>query len=148
MLAGLFAASKLSEIDIGVRPFMADEPITRHFFNGFIRLHLLYHAAKEPVYGAEIAEELVRHGYRLSPGTLYPTLRQLEELGYLRSHLKVIDGRQRKYYRATLAGRKVLAEARDKLQELVAEILEDQDQPFQAIRQKRCDPRSGSRKRT
>jgi DNA-binding PadR family transcriptional regulator len=127
---------------------MADEPITRHFFNGFIRLHLLYHAAKEPVYGAEIAEELVRHGYRLSPGTLYPTLRQLEELGYLRSHPRVIEGRRRMYYRATQAGRKVLAEARDKLQELVAEILEDHDQPFQTIRQKRRDSRSQSKRRT
>jgi len=32
--------------------------------------------------GAEITEELVRHGYRLSQGTLYPTLHMLEELGY------------------------------------------------------------------
>ncbi len=51
---------------------MANDPVTRHFFNGFIRLHILYHAAKEPIYGAEITEELVRHGYRLSQGTLYP----------------------------------------------------------------------------
>ena len=51
---------------------MSDQVITRHFFNGFIRLHVLYHAVKEPVYGAEIAEELIRHGYRISQGTLYP----------------------------------------------------------------------------
>ena len=62
---------------------MANDPVTRHFFNGFIRLHVLYHAAKEPVYGAEITEELVRHGYRISQGTLYPTLHLLEQLGYL-----------------------------------------------------------------
>src|SRR6516165_9861055 len=113
---------------------MADDPVTRHFFHGFIRLHILYHAAKEPTYGAEITEELVRHGYRLSQGTLYPTLHQLEGLGYLRSRTEVVQGRRRKYYRATPAGRKVLAEARDKLLELVAEVIEDQDQPFQAIR--------------
>ncbi len=116
---------------------MAEDPVTRHFFNGFIRLHVLYHAAKEPVYGAEIAEELVRHGYRLSQGTLYPTLHLLEALGYLRSRPVVEGGRRRKYYRATPAGRRVLAEARQKLQELVAEVVEDHDQPFQAIRQKR-----------
>src|SRR5437867_2129922 len=104
---------------------MADDPVTRHFFHGFIRLHILYHAAKEPTYGAEITEELVRHGYRLSQGTLYPALHLLEELGYLRSHTKVVLGKRRKYYRATSAGRKVLLEARQKLTELVAEVIED-----------------------
>jgi DNA-binding PadR family transcriptional regulator len=116
---------------------MAHDPITRHFFNGFIRLHVLYHAAQEPTYGAEIAEELVRHGYRLSQGTLYPTLHLLERLGYLRRRRSLERGRWRTYYRATPAGRKVLEEARQRLLELVAEVVEDQDQPFQTIRAKR-----------
>jgi len=116
---------------------MPDDPITRHFFNGFIRLHILYHAAKEPIYGAEITEELVRHGYRLSQGTLYPTLHLLEEQGYLRSQRKMFQGRWRTYYRATPAGRKVLTEARQKLHELVAEVIEDHDEPFHVLRQKR-----------
>ncbi len=116
---------------------MANDPVTRHIFQGFIRLHILYHAAKEPTYGAEITEELVRHGYRLSAGTLYPTLHLLEQLGYLRSYRVAVQGRWRTTYRATPAGRKVLKEARRKLQELVAEVLEDHDEPFQAIRQKR-----------
>jgi DNA-binding PadR family transcriptional regulator len=116
---------------------MADDPVTRHFFHGFIRLHVLYHATKEPIYGAEIAEELIRHGYRLSQGTLYPTLHSLEELGYLRCEPQFVQGHRRKYYKATAAGRTVLAEARHKLQELVAEILEDHDAPFQTIKQKR-----------
>jgi DNA-binding PadR family transcriptional regulator len=120
---------------------MPDDPVTRHFFNGFVRLHVLYHAAKEPVYGAEITEELVRHGYRVSQGTLYPTLHLLETLGYLSSRTQLVEGRRRKYYRATAAGRRVLREARGKLQELVAEVLEDHDQPFQAIRQKHRRPR-------
>ncbi len=116
---------------------MGHDPVARHFFNGFIRLHILYHAAKEPTYGAEITEELVRHGYRLSQGTLYPTLHQLEQLGYLHSHTEVVCGKRRRYYRATPAGRKVLRDARNKLLELVAEVVEDNDQPFQAIRHKR-----------
>src|SRR5207253_2864655 len=107
---------------------MADDAITRHFFNGFIRLHVLYHAAKEPTYGAEIAEELIRHGYRIGPGTLYPTLHLLEQLGYLRSRMEVVKGRRRKYYGATAAGKRVLREARHKLAELVTEVIEDQDQ--------------------
>lgn len=115
---------------------MANDPVSRHFFNGFIRLHILYHAAKEPIYGAEIAEELVRHGYRLSAGTLYPTLHALEELGYLRCENRLVNGRRRKYYHATGAGQKVLEEARAKLVELVAEVLEDKDDAFQKIRQR------------
>jgi DNA-binding PadR family transcriptional regulator len=116
---------------------MADDPVTRHFFNGFIRLHVLYHAAKERVYGAEITEELVRHGYRLSAGTLYPTLHLLQGLGYLSSRRELVRGRWRTYYRATRAGRAVLAEARGKLLELVAEVVEDHDEPFRTMQQKR-----------
>lgn len=116
---------------------MLDDPVTRRFFHGFIRLHILYHAAKDPVYGAEITEELVRHGYRLSQGTLYPTLHMLEELGYLKSHVEIVAGKQRKYYQATSAGRKVLADARTKLLELVSEVVEDKDEPFQSLRGRR-----------
>lgn len=123
---------------------MTDDAVTRHFFNGFIRLHILHHAAQESIYGAEITEELIRHGYRLSQGTLYPALHLLEQLGYLRSHTRVVQGKRRRYYRATPAGRKVLVEARHKLSELVVEVIEGHDQPFHAIRQKR-HPRPNSR---
>lgn len=115
---------------------MTDDAITRHFFNGFIRLHILHHSAKDAVYGSEIVEELNRHGYRLSQGTLYPTLHALERQGYLRCRPRLIAGRWRRYYEATLAGRRVLASARQKLQELVSEVLEGHDQPFETIRQK------------
>jgi DNA-binding PadR family transcriptional regulator len=127
---------------------MADDPVTRHFYNGFIRLHILYHAAKEPTYGAEITEELIRHGYRLSQGTLYPTLHLLEQLGYLRSHAEVVGGKRRRYYRATASGRKVLEGAREKLAELIAEVIEDNDQPFRVIKQKRRLRGAGPRRRT
>jgi PadR family transcriptional regulator PadR len=116
---------------------MADDPVTRHFFNGFIRLHILYHSAQEPTYGAEITEELVRHGYRLSQGTLYPTLHQLEQLGYLCSSTKVVLGKRRRYYRATPAGRTILVEARQKLLELVAEVIEKRHRSLSTLRKKR-----------
>ncbi len=116
---------------------MANDSVTRHFFSGFIRLHVLHHAAKEPIYGAEIAEELVRHGYKISQGTLYPILHSLETLGYLSRSDQLVGGRIRKYYRATAAGRRVLEEAREKLRELTAEVLEDHDRPFQDLREKR-----------
>jgi PadR family transcriptional regulator PadR len=126
---------------------MADDPVTRHFFHGFIRLHILYHAAKEPIYGAEITEELVRHGYRLSQGTLYPTLHLLEKLGYLKNRTEIVNGKRRKYYHATNAGRRILVDARNKLLELVREIVEDKDGGFLAIQMKHRPPQTSTSKR-
>ena len=78
--------------------------LTRMFFGGFVRMHVLYHATKEPIFGVEMMEELARHGYDVGAGTLYPMLHQLEEAGYLISHAEVVAGKQRKYYRATTEG--------------------------------------------
>ena len=95
------------------------------FFLGFVKIHILYHASKEPIYGAEILEELGRHGYRLSPGTLYPTLHRLESEGYLSVEKRVVEGKVRKYYTATEQGLAVLGESRKKISELVDEVLLD-----------------------
>lgn len=97
----------------------------RELYSGLIRLHILYHAAKAPIFGLWIIEELGRHGYKLSPGTLYPILHALEHKGYLRSS-EQRDGRQvRRLYRATPAGRKALAAAKAKVRELVGELFEE-----------------------
>jgi DNA-binding PadR family transcriptional regulator len=96
------------------------------FFGGFVRMHVLYHAVKEPIFGVEIMEELGRHGYDVGAGTLYPMLHQLEEAGYLAVHTEVVAGKQRKYYRATAEGAAALEEAKAKLRELVSEVLHDQ----------------------
>ena len=93
------------------------------FFLGFVKIHILYHASKEPVYGLELIEELGRHGYRLSPGTLYPTLHRLQAEGYLSVEKRVVGGKVRKYYRATETGAAVLTEAKAKIGELVDEVL-------------------------
>lgn len=96
----------------------------RDFFLGFIRIHVLHHAAAGPVYGLWLIEELGRHGYALSPGTLYPILRDLATGGYLRLERRVVDGRVRKYYRITTEGRRALGAARIQAAELMAEVLE------------------------
>jgi PadR family transcriptional regulator len=95
------------------------------FFLGFVKIHILYHASKAPIYGVEILEELGRHGYRLSPGTLYPALHRLEREGYLAVKKKVVEGKVRKYYSATEQGLAVLGESRKKISELVDEVLLD-----------------------
>jgi PadR family transcriptional regulator, regulatory protein PadR len=102
-----------------------DNTISRDVFLAFVRVHVLHHAAREAIFGLEMIEELRRHGYALSPGTLYPILHGLEKSGVLVSQEKVVGGKMRKYYKATAQGRRMLAEAREKIRELVAEILED-----------------------
>jgi DNA-binding PadR family transcriptional regulator len=94
----------------------------RTFFLGFIRLHIVYHASKEPIFGLDMIRELARHGYELSPGTLYPILHNLEKEGYLLSKNQVVKGKVRKYYQATPSGIKALSQAIDKVNELICEI--------------------------
>jgi PadR family transcriptional regulator PadR len=99
------------------------DQLDRQFFLGFIRTHILYHAAEAPICGVDITEELSHHGYRLSPGTLYPTLHGLTAARYLRSVSKVKSGRVRKYYTITPRGRWALGQAKKRLKELVKEVL-------------------------
>lgn len=96
----------------------------REFFLGFVKIHILHHASREKICGVEIMEELKRHGYDISPGTLYPTLHALEEKGYLKSEARVEKGKMRKYYGITESGERMLAEAKEKIRELVTEVLE------------------------
>jgi len=97
----------------------------RDLYAGLIRLHILHHAAKEPIFGLAMIEELGRHGYKLSPGTLYPLLHGLQQRGYL-SVKEERSGRSiRRLYRATARGKRALAEAKEKVRELFGELLED-----------------------
>jgi DNA-binding PadR family transcriptional regulator len=105
-------------------PISKVENMLRDFFLGFVKIHVLHHAAQEPVYGLALLDELRRHGYELGPGTLYPLLHGLEAAGYLAREDRVVGGKVRKYYAITDAGRLALTEARVKIAELVDEVLE------------------------
>ena len=94
-------------------------------YGGLIRLHILHHASDEPIFGLGIIEELARHGYKLSAGTLYPLLHGLELQGYVRSSMKVHNGHARRTYRATARGRRALEEAKVKVRDLFGELFED-----------------------
>ncbi|MBF0538211.1 MAG: helix-turn-helix transcriptional regulator [Nitrospirae bacterium] len=95
----------------------------RDFFLGFIKIHILHHAAKEPVYGLWLIEELDHHGYKLSPGTLYPILHRLEKEHYLRSYSENVGGKVRKYYKITPTGVDALDKIKEKMRELVREVM-------------------------
>jgi DNA-binding PadR family transcriptional regulator len=96
----------------------------KQFLRGAVQLHVLHHAAEGEVDGAWMSEELARHGHQISPGTLYPTLHRMEAEGLLKSRHVVVDGRRHRLYRATKAGRRVLADTRRALRELADEVLE------------------------
>ncbi len=95
----------------------------RSFFLGIIKIHILHHATQEPVFGLWLKDELERHGYTISPGTLYPIFHSLEQDRQLKSSKKVVNGKVRKYYSATTKGRSTLKEARAKVQELLDELM-------------------------
>lgn len=90
---------------------------------GFIRLHILHHAAEREIYGQWMIEELGHHGYRLSPGTLYPMLHAMERNGYLVSRLERQGRTARKLYRATKLGKEGLALAKVRIREFTGEAM-------------------------
>jgi PadR family transcriptional regulator PadR len=96
----------------------------KNLYSGLIRLHILHHACEGEVFGLYMIEELGRHGYKMSPGTMYPILHGLEKRGYLKSSAFCSGRVRRRVYRATPAGRKALKAAKQKVRELFGELIE------------------------
>lgn len=70
-----------------------------------------------------MAEELAAHGYKISPGRLYPMLHRMQQEGLLTSRQEVVDGHTRRVYEITVPGQAALNDERAALAELAAEIL-------------------------
>lgn len=104
-------------------------------YSGLIRLHILHHAEEEGIFGLGVIEELARHGYKLSPGTLYPLLHSIEKKGLLRSHERLKGGKIRRMYKSTARGRHALSMAKEKAYELFGVLFENE--PKQKGRKKR-----------
>ncbi len=98
----------------------------RELYSGLIRLHVLHHACEQPFFGLWMIEELSHHGYRLSPGTLYPLLAAMERKGFLRSSREGVKGKFRRMYRATPTGRATLRTAKKRVKQLFGELFEEQ----------------------
>jgi PadR family transcriptional regulator PadR len=113
-----------TSVIISVRNRMSQSKSDRDLYSGLIRLHVLHHAVEGPIFGLGMMEELARHGYRISAGSLYPLLQGLEKKGYLRSTEKRNGKSLRRVYRATPLGRKALAAAKSKVRELFHELIE------------------------
>lgn len=93
------------------------------FTRSVVQLHVLHHAGEGEIHGAWMSAELAEHGYRISPGTLYPLLHRMEVRGWLKSRRELVDGRTRRLYAITKAGRKELVAQRRALAELAREVL-------------------------
>jgi PadR family transcriptional regulator PadR len=101
----------------------AETRLMKDLLLGFVKIHILYHAQAEPIYGTGISKELEQHGYELSWGTLYPLLHALESADMLDRNDRIVGGKIRKYYTITPTGQHALDEATHKAVELVAEVL-------------------------
>ncbi|WP_039889548.1 PadR family transcriptional regulator [Mycobacterium xenopi] len=116
------------------------------FQPGAVRLHILHHASEQEIHGAWITKELARHGHDISPGTLYPTLHRLEADGLLSSKRRVVDGRARRVYRVTQAGKRALRQDRKALAELAREVLGDRLLPDVRPASQRSSVRGSARR--
>jgi PadR family transcriptional regulator PadR len=97
----------------------------RDLLRGLIRLHILFHAVEgDDVYGQWMIHELGRHGYTISPGTLYPMLEAMERAGYLKSKMERVRYTSRRVYRSTARGRHAYKIAKARVRELSHELIE------------------------
>jgi len=100
--------------------------VSREILLGFWKAHILHHADEGALHGHWMLSELRRHGYDISPGTLYPLLQRMERLGWLKAETDPRKGkRARKDYRLTPAGRKVLVLIKDQVRELYRELVSE-----------------------
>jgi len=99
--------------------------LSREILLGLWKVHILHHAGEGPLVGQWMLDELRSHGYRVSPGTLYPLLRRMESNGWLWSEVKEGAGpKARRDYRLTESGRIVLEQVRTYVDELHKELHE------------------------
>ena len=100
------------------------QTVEREILLSFWKVHILHHASEAPIHGQWIIHELRRHGYELSPGTLYPLLERLRQRGWLSCRSDRQGGkRARKDHRLTARGMKVLKLIREQVKELYEEVV-------------------------
>jgi len=95
----------------------------RNILLGFMRVHILHHAAHEGIYGVEMIEELATHGYTISPGTLYPILHEMKKNELLTVQNRNVDGKIRKIYSITSKGKQILEQLKKFVKELSEEVI-------------------------
>ncbi len=104
---------------------LKDSQLVREVLLSFWKIHILHHAAEGLVYGQWMIGELRRHGYEISPGTMYPLLRRMESQGWLKPvRTSPANRSRRKEYTLTRLGGQALDLLRTQLAELHREVFE------------------------
>lgn len=102
-----------------------ESAVNREILLSFWKVHILHHAAQGPVVGQWMLNELRRHGYEVSPGTMYPLLQRMVQHGWLRCETDPSGGTHaRKYHYLTDAGKAVLDMVHASVDELHHELHE------------------------
>lgn len=94
------------------------EVLIHDFLLGFIKIYVLHYASIEPIYGKELHDLLLKQGYDISYGTLYPIFHKFEQKGYLKHEERNVNGKIRKYYSITKKGKSALDISKSKSKEL------------------------------
>ncbi len=119
--------------------------VDREVLLGFWKVHILHHASEGPIYGQWVTQELRRHGYAISPGTLYPLLNRMARRGWLKVRVQArAQPHARRNYRLTAQGQKVLELLRAQVRELYAEVIEEAETARPHRRRHRLAPNSPS----
>lgn len=86
---------------------------------------ILETVSKAPTYGYEITQQVFSRSdgyFELKEGSLYPALHRMEREKLLTAFWRKEDGRRRKYYKLTPAGRKMLASRRQEWTQFAASV--------------------------
>lgn len=127
-IAALVAIDETRAAESRTRQVTIMKEVEREILLSFWKVHILYHAEKEPIIGQWVIRELRRHGYEVSPGTLYPILARMERRGWLIGNVDPSGGlRARREYTLTDKGRGILALLRVQVQELYREVVLDEE---------------------
>jgi PadR family transcriptional regulator PadR len=103
---------------------MADELIEKmrmELRRGSLTIAVLAQLRSEH-YGYTLRKALEELGLSIDEGTLYPLLRRLESQGLLTSEWREEDKREKRFYKLSAEGRKVLTQLLDEWRELNASL--------------------------
>lgn len=92
---------------------------------GTLETMMLEVLSSAPSYGYEIVQTVLARSegrLALKEGSLYPALHKLEREKLLESYWTECDGRRRKYYRLTAAGRSLLEKRREEWKSFAAGV--------------------------
>jgi DNA-binding PadR family transcriptional regulator len=90
------------------------------FITNLMKMYTLVLLRESPKHGYDIMHELGRRlGKKPSAGQVYPLLRQMQKLGYVRQEAKYLGRRKRKVYRITPKGRQFSADMLKKFSDIL-----------------------------